>query len=165
MRLNTISKAYKLAWFKLTRCYLLSKVLSCVFWYKSLYRLTHSASELLGFTCMSSLTMNEKPRAVSKNFEFIFSEQVQVNPDNSQDMSALTFLLFKLNTLHKENVKLWISRSHGVMTVVCWIYTNDIKEVVSSQLSITWYKPANQNLYSVWKLNESKDWYISIWYI
>ena len=45
------------------------------------YRLTHSASELLGFTCTSSLTMNEKfqyrtrpPSAVLKNFEFIVSE-------------------------------------------------------------------------------------------
>ena len=34
-----------------------------------------------------------------KNFEFIASERVQVNPDNSRAMSALTFLLFKLNTL------------------------------------------------------------------
>ena len=32
-------------------------------------------------------------------FEFIVSEQVQVNPDNSGAMSELTFLLFKLNTL------------------------------------------------------------------
>ena len=29
---------------------------------------------------------------------FIVSERVQVNPDNSRAMSALTFLLFKLNT-------------------------------------------------------------------
>ena len=64
------------------------------------YRLTHSASELSGFTCTSSLTMNEKfqyrtrpPSAVLKNFEFIVSERVQVNPDNSRAMSALTFLL------------------------------------------------------------------------
>ena len=34
-----------------------------------------------------------------ENFEFIVSERVQVNPDNSQAISALTFLLFKLNTL------------------------------------------------------------------
>ena len=66
----------------------------------------HLASELSGFTCTSSLTMNEKfqyrprrPRAVLKNFEFIVSERVQVNPDNSRAASALTFLLFKLNTL------------------------------------------------------------------
>ena len=56
--------------------------------------------------------MNEKfqyrtrrPRAVLKNCEFIVSERVQVNPDNSQAMSALTFLLFKLNTLQAKIVK------------------------------------------------------------
>ena len=44
-----------------------------------IYRLTHSASELSGFTCTSSLTMNEKfqyrtrpPSAVLKNFELVF---------------------------------------------------------------------------------------------
>ena len=36
-----------------------------------------------------------------ENFEFIVSERVQVNPDNSSAMSVLTFLLFKLNTLQK----------------------------------------------------------------
>ena len=57
--------------------------------------------------------MNEKfqyrtrrPRAVLKNFEFIVSEQVQVNPDSSRAMSVVTFLLFKLNTLQTEIVKL-----------------------------------------------------------
>ena len=38
-----------------------------------------------------------------ENFEFIVSELVQVNPDNSQAMSVLTFLLFKLNTLQKNS--------------------------------------------------------------
>ena len=41
-----------------------------------------------------------------KDFEFIISERVQVNPDNSRAMSVLTFLLFKLNTLQTEIVKL-----------------------------------------------------------
>ena len=41
-----------------------------------------------------------------ENFEFIVSERVQVNPDNSRAMSALTFFLFKLNALHKEIAKL-----------------------------------------------------------
>ena len=59
--------------------------------------------------------MNEKfsipdhtrpPSAVLKKFEFIVSELVQVNPDNSRAMSVLTFLLFKLNTLQTEIVKL-----------------------------------------------------------
>ena len=57
--------------------------------------------------------MNEKfqyhTRPPSKcdieNFEFIVNERVQVNPDNSQAMSALTFLLFKLNTLQKNTSK------------------------------------------------------------
>ena len=94
------------------------------------YRLTYSASELSGFTCTSSLTMNEKfqyrtrpSSALLKNFEFIVSERVQVNPDNSRAMSALTFLWFKLNTLQAKIVKFWVSKSHGVMTVVYRIYT------------------------------------------
>ena len=60
------------------------------------------ARELSGFTCTRSLTMNEKfqyrtrpPSAVLKNFEFIVSERVQVNPDNSRAMSALTFLIHR----------------------------------------------------------------------
>ena len=53
--------------------------------------------------------MNKKSHKAScgiENFDFIVSERVQVNPDNSRAMRALTFLLFKLNTLHKEIVKL-----------------------------------------------------------
>ena len=38
-----------------------------------------------------------------ENFEFIVSKRVQVNPDNSRAMSALTFLLFKLNTLQTKS--------------------------------------------------------------
>ena len=49
--------------------------------------------------------MNEK-FSIPHKFEFIVSERVQVNPDNSRAMSALTFVLFKLNTLHNEIVKL-----------------------------------------------------------
>ena len=62
------------------------------------YRLTQSASELSGFTCTRSLTMNEKFQCRKivaaecgiENFEFIVSERVQVNPDNSRAMSELT---------------------------------------------------------------------------
>ena len=43
--------------------------------------------------------------AVLKNFEFIVSERVQVNPDNSRATSALTFLLYKLNSLQAKIVK------------------------------------------------------------
>ena len=39
-----------------------------------------------------------------ENFEFIVSEQVQVNRDNLRATSALTFVLFNLNTLHKETL-------------------------------------------------------------
>ena len=73
----------------------------------------HIARELSGFTCTRSLTMNEKlsiPHEAAEcgieNFEFIVSERVQVNPDNPRAMSALIFLLFKLNTLQTKIVKL-----------------------------------------------------------
>ena len=79
--------------------------------------------------------MHEAASCIIENFEFIVSELVEVNPDNSQAMSVVTFLLFKLNTWQKRKkklVKVWVSRSHGVMTVVCWIYTtaNEVKKVV-----------------------------------
>ena len=70
--------------------------------------------------------MNETAECGIENFEFIVSERVQENPDNSQAMSALTFLLFKLNILQTKIVKLRVSRSHGVMTVVYGIYTTAI---------------------------------------
>ena len=35
--------------------------------------------------------MHEAAEFAIENFEFIVSERVQVNPDNSQAMSALTF--------------------------------------------------------------------------
>ena len=41
-----------------------------------------------------------------ENFEFIVSERVQVNLGKSRTVSALTFLLFKLNTLQTKIVKL-----------------------------------------------------------
>ena len=47
-----------------------------------------------------------------ENFEFIVSERVQVNPDNLRAMSALTFLLFKLNTLHKASKTVDNTRKH-----------------------------------------------------
>ena len=42
------------------------------------------------------------PSCSIENFEFIVSEQVQVNSNNSWAMSALTFLSFKLNTLQNK---------------------------------------------------------------
>ena len=47
--------------------------------------------------------------------EFIVSERVLVNHDKSRALSAFKFLLFKLNTLHKETLH---SNHYGVMTVV-----------------------------------------------
>ena len=49
------------------------------------------------------------PHAASCGIEIsrsLLSELVQVNPDNSRAMSALTFLLFNLNTLQTKIVKL-----------------------------------------------------------
>ena len=67
----------------------------------------HSASEISGFTCKSSLTMNKAAECGIENILFIVSERVQVDPSNSRAMSVLTFILFKLNTAtaKKELVK------------------------------------------------------------
>ena len=77
------------------------------------YRLRHSASELSGFTCMSSLTMNKNYRlmhSVSALSGFTCTSSLTINKKFqypvlkiSRAMSVLTFLLFKLNTLHKKN--------------------------------------------------------------
>ena len=54
--------------------------------------------------------MNEKFQFAECVLKFssslLVNAGVQVNPDNSRAMSALIFLLFKLNTLHKEIIKL-----------------------------------------------------------
>ena len=129
--------------------------------FRSIYRLTHSAGEFSGFNCTSSPTMNENwisiqheaAGCVFENFEFIVSERVQVNPDNSRAISALTFLLFKLNTLQTKIVKLRVSRSHIAWWQWCVEFTprllhhdNDVKEVVSPQPNVTWYKSSNQKI-------------------
>ena len=51
-------------------------------------------------------TPHEAASCGVENFEFIVSERVQVNPDNSRAMSALTIILFKLDTLQTKIVKL-----------------------------------------------------------
>ena len=101
------------------------------------------------------------------------SEWVQVNPNNSWAISTLTFLSFKLNTLQKEIVKPLVSWSHGVMTVVWWIYTTAIiprylhqrrcflltqYHVVHVQIS----QSEDQNSYIVWKLNNKMICYIAL---
>ena len=94
----------------------------------SIVEVKYSASELSGFTCTSSRTVNQKfqyrtrrPSAVLKNFKFIVSERVQVNPDNSRAMmSALTVLLFKLHTLQKPrcNDSGVLNLHHGYYTTI-----------------------------------------------
>ena len=85
---------------------------------------------------------------------------MQVNLDNSRAMSALTFLLFKLNTLQKKTrqsfsqSKSWcndsgvLSSHHGYYTTIMTL------EVVSSQPSITWYKSTKQKI-GILKVYES----------
>ena len=98
------------------------------------YLQVNALSERIIRIYLHEFTNNERENSIPheaaecgiENFEFIVSERVQVNPDNSRAMSALTFLLFKLNTLQTKIVKLWVSRSHGVMTVVYWNYTTAI---------------------------------------
>ena len=98
------------------------------------YLQVNALSERIIRIYLHEFTNNERENSIPheaaecgiENFEFIVSERMQVNPDNSRAMSALTFLLFKLNTLQTKIVKLWVSRSHGVMTVVYWIYTTAI---------------------------------------
>ena len=77
---------------------------------------------------------------------------MQVNLDNSRAMSALTFLLFKLNTLQKKTrqsfsqSKPWCNES-GVLNLRHGYYTTIMTlEVVSSQPSVTWYKSTNQKI-------------------
>ena len=75
------------------------------------YRLTHSVSELSEFACTSSLSKRRNFNIARgfascgvENFELIVCERVKVNPVNSRVTNVLTFLLFKLNTLHKETL-------------------------------------------------------------
>ena len=47
-----------------------------------------------------------------ENFEFTVSERVLINPNNLRAMSLLTFLLFKLNTLHKAGKTVHNTQKH-----------------------------------------------------
>ena len=76
---------------------------------------------------------------------------MQVNPNNSLTERVNIFIIqIEYTAKKKKLVKLWVSRSYGVMTVVCWIYTtavdDDVKMVVSSQPSSTWDKSANKKI-------------------
>ena len=119
-----------------------------------MYLQVNALSEWIIGIYLQEITNNEReisiPREVTEcgidNFEFSVSELVQVNPDYSRATSALIFLLFKLNTLQTKIVKLWVSRSHGVMTVVCWLLHHDNEVVFSSQPSPMWYNSTNQKI-------------------
>ena len=69
------------------------------------------------------------------NFSFIVSERVQVNPDNSRAMNVLTFSVYFWNWIHCKKNRQSLSQPKP------WC-----NEVVSSQPSITWYKPAHQKI-------------------
>ena len=77
------------------------------------YLQVNALSERIIRIYLHEFTNNERENSIPheaaecgiENFEFIVSERVQVNPDNSRAMSALTFLLFKLNTLQTKIVK------------------------------------------------------------
>ena len=61
----------------------------------------------------------------------------------------LTFLLCRLNTLQQKSRQIlsqskpWCNDDSGVLNLH---HDNDVKEVVSSQPSITWYKSAFQKI-------------------
>ena len=55
---------------------------------------------------LALVTNNELKIFNTTRGRLVVSERVQLNPDNSRAMSVLTFLLFKLNTLQTEIVKL-----------------------------------------------------------
>ena len=82
--------------------------------YNRHYLQVNALSERIIRIYLHEFTNNERENSIPheaaecgiENFEFIVSERVQVNPDNSRAMSALTFLLFKLNTLQTKIVKL-----------------------------------------------------------
>ena len=70
--------------------------------FSMVYLQVNALSELSGFACTSSLTMNEK-FAVLKILSSLLSEQVELNPGNSRAMSVLTF--YFSNRIHCTNKK------------------------------------------------------------
>ena len=60
-----------------------------------------------------------------ENFEFIVSERVQVNRDNSL-ADCVDIFISQTEYTAKKKKKNIVVRSLGVMTVVCWIYTTAI---------------------------------------
>ena len=106
-----------------------------------------------------------------ENFSFIVCELVQVDPDNSRAMSALTFLLFKVNTLQTKIIKVWVSGHcqfdsgvlnlhHGynatIMTSKRLFRHNPMSRGTNQQSEIP-------NSYSVWNLNNKRR-FILLWH-
>ena len=88
--------------------------------------------------------LHEATKCCIENFEFIVSEFVQVNPDNSRAMSALKFeYTANKNCQSLSQPKPWCNIE---FTPRLLHHDNDIKEVVSSQPSVTWYTSTNQNI-------------------
>ena len=137
-----------------------------------IYRLTHSVSELSGFTNNKreiSIPLEAAEWGI-EYFLFIVRKQVQVNPDNSWTMSMLTF--YYSNWMHCKQ-KLSNFESEAMVSWQCCIeftprllhHDNDIKEVVSSQPTVMWYKSTNQKIrirtvYEIWIINRITWLYI-----
>ena len=92
------------------------------------------------------------PSVELKLSPFIVSKRVQVNPDNSRAMSALTFFTIQIEYTANKNSqtlsqpKPWCNDS-GVLNFHHGYYiSNDVKEVVSSQPGVTGYKSTNQKI-------------------
>ena len=79
---------------------------------------------------------------------------MQVNPDNSRAMSALTFFIIQIkDTANKNRQRLsqpkpWCNDSAWCIefTLRLLHHDNDVKMVVSSQPSVMWHKSTNQKI-------------------
>jgi len=91
-----------------------------------------------------------------ENLDFIVSERVQVNPDNSWAKSALTFILFKLNTLHKETLPWnnYILGKPDKMLILNLIHFKDDKKLI---IVFTKYIQKYMNMAVKWTLNDFKN--------
>ena len=80
-------------------------------WFSVVYLQVNALSEWIIGIYLHEFTNNEREISIPheaaecgiENFEFIVSERVQVNPDNSRAMSALTLLLFKIEYTANKN--------------------------------------------------------------
>ena len=105
--------------------------------------------------------------------EFIVCERVQVNPDNSRALSALNFYYsYWRHCIKKHFIETTIYKVNQAMMWWQWCveftprplhHDDDVKEVVSSQPSITWYKSSDQKIgfrtvYESWLINCEKTW-------